>query len=144
MKTLSKLTLAAYKERYRTQREIDRLQLEVEAIEVEMSGLGHHGDDLSPEQERSSKPMPHTVSPTYNDQKLLTLIERKDEINKQIDYLVMSMNLVRRVELMNTEDQKMMFDLYHGNQRATEVAKDHGYSVQGMYKRIQSELDRLT
>lgn len=143
MKTLSKLTLEAYKERYRTQREIDRLRLEVEAIEVEMSGLGHHGDDLSPEQERSSMPMPRTASPTYNDQKLLTLIERKDEINKQIDYLEMSISMANKVELMELNDQKMMLDLFHGEHGARDVAHKYGYSVQGMYKRIHSELDKL-
>ncbi|WP_305177791.1 hypothetical protein [Faecalibaculum rodentium] len=143
MKTMTRLILSAYREKYRLQKEIDKKRLEAEAIQVEMTGLGHKGVEMLPEQMTSSKPMPHTVSPTYNDQKLLSLIEKKDELEHQVDYLVMSLSLANKVDAMSVADRELMRELYHSRKTADQVAEEHGYSRKGMYKRIYAEVDKL-
>lgn len=143
MKTMTTLIISAYKSKYRIQKDIDRKQLELEEIEHEKTGLGHHGLDLTPEQARSGKPMPTTTSHIHSETKLLSLIERADELQKEIDYLTLSLNMAKKVDQLSLEDQRLMQDLFHSRKTAETVAQMNGYSVQGMYKRIYSELDKV-
>lgn len=143
MKTTTKLIVAAYKERYRIAKEIDRKRLEKMALEHELSGLGHKGVEMTAEQQKSDKPMPTTVSHTYDDQKKLSLIERKDELEKEIDFLTLSLHQADKVKNLPLADQQMMHDLFHGRKTAARVAEDHGYAVGAMYRHIYGSLDRL-
>lgn len=143
MKTMTQLILAAYKGKYRAQKEIDAKQLEIIEIEHQMSGLAKPGMVMSKEQLASSKPMPHTISPDYTDKKLVSLISRKDELEKEIDFLWMSIKLAARIEKLPLEDQLMIYDLYHSNKCADKVAEEYGYTKKSMYRRIYSLLDNL-
>ncbi|WP_276907820.1 hypothetical protein, partial [Faecalibaculum rodentium] len=118
-------------------------QLEIIEIEHQMSGLAKPGMVMSKEQLASSKPMPHTISPDYTDKKLVSLISRKDELEKEIDFLWMSIKLAARIEKLPLEDQLMIYDLYHSNKCADKVAEEYGYTKKSMYRRIYSLLDNL-
>lgn len=143
MKTMTRLTIAAYKEKYRIQKQRDEKLLELLEIEHKMTGLAKSGKELTPEQQRSSKAMPHTVSPNYSDQKILSLIERKDEIQAEIDYLDMSLRTAAKIERMPLTDQQMMHDLYHSRMTAEDVADKYGYHPKSMYRHIYGVLDML-
>lgn len=143
MKAMTQLIISAYKSKYQIQKEIDRKHLELEEIEHEKTGLGHHGLDLTPEQARSSKPMPTTASHVYSDVRLLSLIERADELQKEIDYLTLSLNMAKKVELLSLEDQRLMQDLFHSNKTVDKAAEDHGYTKKSAYRKVYNALDKI-
>lgn len=143
MKTLSHMAMTAYKEKYRLQKAIDDLKLELLEVTHEMSGLARHGKELSPKQEKSTKPMPKTVSPIHSDQKILKLIEKKEAIEKKIDFLTMSLELANKVDLLSLEDQQIAKDLFHSHKTPEQVASEYGYARSGIYKHLYIELDKI-
>lgn len=143
MKTMTQLVIAAYKGKYRAQKEIDAKQLEIEAIEHRLSGLSRSGTPMTPEQEKSSLPMPKTVSHDHSDQRFLSGLERKDELEKEIDFLQQSLSMAAKVDKLPVRDQRMIYELYHTGKSADRVAADYGYSKRGMYKRIVSIIDNM-
>lgn len=142
-KALTKMVIEGYRHKYDLIREIDRAKRKVEEIEVELSGLAHHGMDLSPEQMKSGKPMPSSVSKDFSDQKRLGLIEKKDELNTNLDFMLLSLKQAEKVDRMEVRDRKMMDDLFHLHRNAEVVADEYGFTKQGMYKHINSELDKI-
>lgn len=143
MTGLTKLVIDAYRHKYDYQRSIDRLTLEIEAIEEEMMGLTHSGIELTEEQLKSPLPMPTTTSPSWSNERLLELIEKKAEKEAQIDALTMALQQADVVKKLSVEDQKLMQDLYHSCRAAEDVAKDHGYSKRGMYKHINVAIEKI-
>lgn len=139
---LVNLAIEAYRNKYRYQKSIDRLQLEIEEIQTELEGLGHKRIELSPEQQRSGLPMPATVSPHYDQQKVLTLIELKNEKEAQIDALMLSLKQAEVINRLCLEDQKLMQELYHSNKTSQMVADEYGYSKRGMYKHINAVIKK--
>lgn len=143
MNGLTKLVIDAYRHKYDYQRSIDRLTLEIEAIEEEMMGLTHSGIELTEEQLKSPLPMPITTSPIHSTDRLLDLIEKKAEKEAQIDALTMALQQADVVKKLSVEDQKLMQDLYHSCRATEDVAKDHGYSKRGMYKHINVAIEKI-
>lgn len=145
MSGLTRLVIDSYRHKYDYQKSIDRLTLEIEAINEEMYnfGLTRTGIVLTEEQLRSNLPMPKTVSPTFSHDRLLDLIERKAEKEAQIDALTMSLQQADVVKKLSVEDQRLMQDLYHSCRSAEDVACDHGYSKRGMYKHINAAIEKL-
>ena len=143
MKTTTRLLISAYKEKYRIQKEKDEKQLELLAVRHRMTGMSRSGVSLTPEQERCSKPMPATVSHIHDDQLLLSLMERADELEREIDFLSLALHQSKKVELLELRDQQMMHKLYHSNKCGDKVAEEYGYTKKSMYRRIYSLLDNL-
>lgn len=143
MKGMSRLLIAAYKSKYNIEKEIDRTKLEIIELNNEMTGMAHHGLELSDLQLKSSKPMPKTVSPADCEKRLLGLIEKKTEAERKLDYLMLSLNQLKKVESLPVEDQRLLHDLYHSRKNADTVADEHGYTKQGMYKHIEIMLDKV-
>lgn len=138
-----KLVISCYREKYRIQRDIDEKKLELMRIHHELSGLSHHGVEMTPEQAKSDLPMPKTVSPASSDARKLGLLERKDELEQDIDFLTISLQMARKVDQMEPADQSMMHDLYHSRKTADAVAEGYGYTRKGMYKHIYHELGKF-
>lgn len=143
MNGLTKLVIDSYRHKYEYQKSVDRLTLEIEEIETEMTGLTHHSTEMTEDQARSPLPFPSTTSPIYSNQKLLGLIEKKEEKEKQIDALTLSLQQADVVKKLCVEDQRLMQDLYHSHQRAQDVADKHGYSIKGMYKHIKMVIEKV-
>ena len=143
MTGLTKLVIDAYRHKYDYQRSIDRLTLEIDAIEEEMMGLTHSGIELTEEQAKSPLPMPTTTSPSHSNSKMLDLIEKKTEKEAQIDALVLALRQADLIKKLSIEDQQLMQDLYHSRQRAQDVADKHGYSIKGMYKHIKMVVKKV-
>lgn len=144
MKTMTNLVIAAYKGKYRTQKEIDAKQLEIEVIEHRMSGLSRSGVPMTPEQEKSSLPMPKTVSHDHSDYRFLAGLERKDELEREIDFLAQSLKMAEKIELLPMIDQRMLYDLYHTSKSADKVAEEYGYSKPAMYRHIYGIIDCIS
>ncbi len=143
MKTSTRLLISAYKEKYRIQKEKDEKQLELLAVRHRMTGLSKSGTELTPEQENSSKPMPTTVSPTHDDQKFLGLMERADELEREIYFLELALRQTLKIDRLDLRDQQMMHELYHGHKSTEAVADDYGYTRKGLYKHLYAVLDSL-
>lgn len=143
MKTMTNLVIAAYKGKYRTQKEIDAKQLEIEVIEHKLTGLSRSGVPMTPEQEKSSLPLPKTVSHDHSDYRFFTGLERKDELEREIDFLAQSLKMAEKIELLPMIDQQMMHDLYHSRMTAEDVADKYGYHPKSMYRHIYGVLDML-
>lgn len=143
MNGLTKLVIDSYRHKYDYQRSIDRLTLEIEAIEEEMMGLTHSGIELTEEQAKSPLPMPTTTSPIHSNTRMLDLIEKKTEKEAQIDALTLSLQQADVVKKLSVEDQRLLQDLYHSCRSAEDVAGDHGYSKRGMYKHINVVIEKV-
>ncbi|WP_294731067.1 hypothetical protein [uncultured Faecalibaculum sp.] len=144
MKTSTRLLISAYKEKYRIQKEKDEKQLELLAVRHRMTGLSKSGTELTPEQENSSKPMPTTVSPTHDDQKFLGLMERADELEREIDFLELALRQTLKIDRLDLRDQQMMHELYHGHRPVADVAHDFGFEKKAMYRHLYGALDAIT
>ncbi len=142
-KATTGLVIQCYREKYRIQRDIDEFQLEILEIETEMSGLAHHGTDMSAEQLASPFPMPSTVSPTHDDQRMLDLIERKAELEARIDWLVYNLKMAGMVSKLKSEDQSMMHDVYHSPKKLEDIAYEYGYHVNSVHPHLRRELDKV-
>lgn len=142
MNGLTKLVIDSYRHKYDYQKSIDRLTLEIEAINEEMTGLHHSGIALTEEQARSSLPMPTTTSPIWSNERILSLIEKKTEKEQQIDALMLALQQADLVKRLSVEDQRLLQDLYHSCQSAQDVADKHGYSIKGMYKHINGVIEK--
>lgn len=143
MNGLIRMVIDSYRHKYDYQRSIDRLTLEIEAIEEEMKGLSHRGVEMTKAQEKSQLPMPTTTSPIYSNCRILNLIEKKEEKERQIDALLLALQQADLVKRLSVEDQKLMQELYHSHQKVHEVADKHGYSINGMYKHIHSAVEKV-
>lgn len=143
MNGLTKLVIDSYRRKYEYQKSVDRLTLEIEEIETEMTGLTHHSTEMTEEQARSPLPFPSTTSPIYPNQKLLGLIEKKEEKEKQIEALTLSLQQADVIKKLSVEDQRLLQDLYHSCRSAEDVAGDHGYSKRGMYKHINVVIEKV-
>ena len=101
-----------------------------------MMGLGHHGAELTDTQAKSGLPMPSTTSHVYSNARLLELIEKKEEKERQIDALTLALQQADVVKKLSVEDQRLMQELYHSKRSAQQVAEQNGYSIKGLYKHI--------
>lgn len=142
MNGLTKLVIEAYRHKYDYQRSIDRLTLEIEAIEEEMMGMSHKVIVMTEEQMRSSLPMPTTTSPIHSNARLLDLLEKKTEKEAQIDALTLALHQADVIKKLSVEDQKLMQDLYHSYQSVQDVAEKYGYSIKGLYKHINAVIEK--
>ena len=139
----TRLVLTCFRQKYRIKRDIEEKQLQIIEIEARMSGLYHQGLRLTPQQARSGLPMPHSTSPTDPTSKLLDLIQQKDELEKDIDFLNRSLKQAEKIELLDEQDRKMLYDLYHHHRTAESVADQYGYNKDGMYKHIYAAVNAI-
>lgn len=143
MTGLTRLVIDSYRHKYDYQRSIDRLMREIEEIDEEMMGLGHRGVEMTEEQAKCPLPMPSTTSPIFSNSKILGLIEKKTEKERQIDALKLALQQADMVKRLSVEDQRLMQEVYHSERSVEDVARDHGYSKRGMYKHINAEIEKI-
>lgn len=143
LKASTRMFLAAYREKYRIKRDIDETNLEILKVVQDMKGLSHHGIEMSPEQMRSSLPMPTTTSPSTGDERMLWLIEKKDELEKKLDWLTYSLLQAEKASLLCPEDQSMLHDLYHTSKSLDCIADEYGYARGKIHSHLYRELDKI-
>lgn len=135
--------LAAYREKYRIKRDIDETNLEILKVVQDVKGLSHHGIEMTPEQMRSSLPTPTATSPSTGDERMLWLIEKKDELEKKLDWLTYSLLQSEKASLLCPEDQAMLHDLYHTSKSLDSIAEEYGYARGKIHSHLYRELDKI-
>ncbi|WP_290457592.1 hypothetical protein [Faecalibaculum rodentium] len=87
--------------------------------------------------------MPKTVSPSTGDERMLWLIERKDELEKKLDWLAYSLLQAEKASLLCPEDQSMLHDLYHTSKSLDRIAEEYGYARGKIHSHLYRELDKI-
>lgn len=139
----TRLVLTCFQQKYRIKRDIEEKQLQIIEIEARMSGLYHQGLRLTPQQARSGLPMPHTSGPSDPTTKLLGLIEQKDELEKDIDYLTWSLRQAAKIEKLEDQDRRMVYDRFRKHKLVETICEQYGYTVEGFYKHIYGALNKV-
>ena len=139
----TRLVLTCFQQKYRIKRDIEEKQLQIIEIEARMSGLYHQGLRLTPQQARSGLPMPHTSGPSDPTTKLLGLIEQKDELEKDIDYLTWSLRQAAKIEKLEDQDRRMVYDRFRNHKPVETICEQYGYTVEGFYKHIYGALNKV-
>ena len=139
----TRLALTCFQQKYRIKRDIEEKQLQIIEIEARMSGLYHQGLRLTPQQARSGLPMPHTSGPSDPTTKLLGLIEQKDELEKDIDYLTWSLRQAAKIEKLEDQDRRMVYDRFRKHKPVETICEQYGYTVEGFYKHIYGALNKV-
>ena len=114
---------------------------ELEVLNYQATGLARPGGiELTQEQMRSKLPMPH-YQRTYHSP--LGLLEEISVKEQEFNHFKKRLLDLRWTELLDLNDQNILWDLYIHKMRADKVAEKHGYTKRGMYKRIKSEIEKL-
>ena len=119
---------------------IIELNEELEMMNHKILGLSHNQTRLTPNQEKSTKPMP-TFHCGYTSP--VAMLEEITLKENEINYYRRRLNECKPIELLSLRDQNILFDLYFWNMNSWDVAEKYGYSKRGMYKRIRNELKKL-
>lgn len=120
---------------------IIHLNEELIMLDHKMTGLGHNSPRLTPEQEKSMKPMPVFHGTGYTS--IVSMIAEKDKIQEEIDYYRRRLNECKPIELLSLRDQNIIFDLYFWNMKSWDAAEKYGYTKRGLYKHIKDEMRKL-
>lgn len=120
---------------------IIHLNEELIMLDHKMTGLGHNSPRLTPEQEKSMKPMPVFHGTGFTS--IVSMIAEKDKIKEEIDYYRRRLNECKPIELLSIKDQNILFDLYFNDITSSEVAKKYGYTNSSIYKHIKAELSKI-
>lgn len=119
---------------------IIELNEELEVLEHKMLGLSRSFPALTKEQEKSSKPMP-TFHGGYTSP--VAMFAEEDRIESEINYYRRRLNECKPIELLSLRDQNILFDLYFFFLKSWDVSEKYGYSRQGLWKHIKSEIEKL-
>lgn len=119
---------------------IIELNEELEVLEHKMLGLSRSFPALTKEQEKSSKPMP-TFHGGYTSP--VAMFAEEDRIKSEINYYRRRLNECKPIELLSLRDQNILFDLYFFFLKSWDVSEKYGYSRQGLWKHIKSEIEKL-
>lgn len=121
-------------------RKIIYLNQELEELNHAILGLSHNRPRLSPEQEKSMKPMP-VYHGGYTSP--LAILEKIDIREAELSYYRRRLNECKPIELLSFRDQNILFDLYFYHMRQWDVADKYGYTRDGLLKHIRHELRKL-
>lgn len=118
------------------------LNQELEVLNHQTTGLARSGGpELTPQQLRSNLPMPH-YQHTYHSP--LGLFEEISAKEQELHHFQKRLLDLRWTELLDLQDQNILWELYIHKHSAYDVAEKHGYTKQGLYKHLRAEVKKLT
>ena len=119
---------------------IIEINQKLEVMNHMILGLSHSVQNLSREQEKSNLPMPkynkHYTSP-------VAMLYEIEKLENEVNYYRRRIMECKPVELLSILDQNILFDLYFFNMNSWDVAEKYGYSRKGLYKHINTEIEKL-
>ena len=115
------------------------LNLELEVLNHQTTGLARSGIELTAEQKRSKLPMP-TYQHQYHSP--LGLFEEISAKEQELHHFQKRLMDLRWMELLDLQDQKILWDLYIHRIKAEEVAEKYGYTRRGLYKHLMAEVKK--
>ena len=118
------------------------LNQELEVLNHQMTGLAKSGGiELTAEQKKSKWPMP-TYQHQYHSP--LGLFEEISAKEQELHHFQKRLTDLRWTELLDLQDQNILWDLYIHRIKAEEVAEKYGYTRRELYKHLMAEVKKLT
>ena len=122
-------------------RQLIRINQQIEVMYHRMTGLAHSGPELGQSEASSSLPMPHfTGNPDRSPVALIQAIDERREQAEAYRRLILSCTWIERVPEL---DRRIARELFLVKTSPDELAAELGYTKQGIYKRIKSAIERL-
>lgn len=123
-------------------RQLIRINQDLEVLRHQQTGLARSGPDLTPEQARSSLPMPHYHgSPDRSPVALIEAITAKEREAQTMRLRILDIR--RWLERLKPEDQQAMIEIYLLDQPYEETAARLGYTKKGLWKHLRSEAKKI-
>ena len=117
---------------------IMRLNTDLDYKEHELTGLARHGTDLTPEQEKSSLPMPHYRS----SRSLVDRIFEIDALKAEIEYYQKCILKCETIERLEPEDKDLLIKVFIFRVNRWDLAAELGITRQGLDKRLNQLIKR--
>ena len=119
---------------YSYKKEISKLKEEIENIIYEMSGV----------KAINYQKIPMNANPELAHERLLELIEKKEQKEKEIERLSLNIKAVENtLSKMSANDKQMCIDLIAKKGNVYKVGYEYGYSKSGMWSRIKREIEHI-
>ena len=125
----------------RWNRELIRINQDIEVLEHQMTGLARSAPELSPEQARSRWPLP-----TYQhnpDASPIGMIEACEAKRKEAQLRILLIGTCAWVDRLDEEDRQAVMEIYLCKRRYDLTAAKFGYTKKGFYKHIKSQIESL-
>lgn len=117
------------------------LNLEYERLENKQMYGEHKSLALTREQLNSDLPMP-TSTNKYSSGFDLETMEEKAKVNAQRTQCIKEILKCRAVDKLEPIDRALLIDKYWLNKSPFDLADDYGYSLAGVYKHLEAELNK--
>ena len=116
---------------YKYLKSVEKIKEEIENIIYEMTGVKGIRYDKEPT----------SFNPQLSNERILDLIDKKEEKEIELDYTIASIRYIeRKLSKLDKEDKEICLKIISEGISAEKVRKEVGYSKSGIWKRIKREL----
>lgn len=105
-------------------RRLIRLNLQMEALEWELTGMARHGVRLTKEQERSALPMP-AYQRGGSDSYRYDIYSKMEACRKEMKRCRGRLNDCRAIERLEQDDRELIYDLYFNGMSQSEAGRKY-------------------
>ncbi len=119
-------------------KKIVRLHEKIDHVRYEMTGLARHGIDLTPEQEKSSLPMPRYSS----HRSLGDWIDELEELRQEQEGYRKRILACETIERLPQREKDLLIDAYIFHINRWDLAEKHGLTRQGLNWRLYTILKK--
>ncbi|MDE5758266.1 MAG: hypothetical protein K2H85_06595 [Allobaculum sp.] len=114
------------------------LHEKIDSIRYEMTGLARHGITLTPEQEKSSLPMPRYSS----HRSLEEWIDELEELRAEQDDYRKRILACETIERLQAREKDLLIDAFIFHVNRWDLAEKHGLTPRGLNKRLHMILKK--
>ena len=123
-------------------RQLIRINQGLEVLRHRMTGLARSGPELTPQQARSSLPMPHYQNdPNCSPIALIAAIAAKEREAQVLRLRILGTR--RWLERLQLEDQQTLIDIYLLDEAYEKAAEKRGYTKKGLWKHLRAEAKKI-
>ena len=116
---------------YKYLKSVEKIKEEIEDIIYEMTGVKGIRYDKEPT----------SFNPQLSNERILDLIDKKEEKEIELDYTIASIRYIeRKLSKLDKEDKEICLKIISEGISAEKVRREVGYSKSGIWKRIKREL----
>lgn len=116
---------------YKYLKSVEKIKEEIENIIYEMTGVKGIRYDKEPT----------SFNPQLSNERILDLIDKKEEKEIELDYTIASIRYIeRKLSKLDKEDKEICLKIISEGISAEKVRREVGYSKSGIWKRIKREL----
>lgn len=118
-----------------------RINQDIEMLRHKMTGLARDGTKLSPQQAKSSLPMPFYLHDA--DASPVACINAITAKEKEAYLYEQRILACEWVEDLDDQDKQILVDIYLLHARYDETAEKYGYSKKGLYVHLHSAIGKI-